>query len=933
MALSFGDLLSNAFHDIKQQTGKKISILQDEIGYAFDPPLSGDTIEKWRYRKTSLSTIQLASLAQAIISYQHPNHDREWLFNFLQKGGDPYPEAACERLFPSTQIIDEIKAAPDKLNTPTAPDLSAYRPPASSGFVGRIQEIDDYKNQLDSRNATAICGMAGIGKTSLAIEIAHAIDPKKPVFWHRFYDQNLNTLIRRLAGFLTHFGAHDLWDIIESARLAGVRPPDVTTCFDTLVVQLSDLDLLLCFDDLQFADGSQELIDFLRRLIEPNQEGKSSAVLITSRRFPNFLPADMRAELGGLSLPDTAQLLTDRGLNLQPDLLSKLHNVTEGNGAFLTLAAVVLQGTKNPAGMIERLATIEDIERFLLEEVNDRLSGQEQRVMEGIAVLSSYPGTRDVLEVMLNLRDVRRTLRMLADQHLLVTVDGENGREYGQHQIIQIFYYEQPSRQKRREMHRNAAEFYELEEIDRYKATLHYAKAGEADRAVQIAAEHLWEIVNEGMAASLLPILESIKAEGLEKDECFELWLAQGQLDSLLGDYENGKERFELAAKKLQELPETEQTNRLKGRVCLYMSELLERQDPPKALEWGQRGLSILKGENNELTAELNIQVGALMMNMGNSGGALEQFLASRDDVKIKNHSLRAKLENNLGIAYWYLGDLSSAIVHSNRALEISTKLRDHLQTARIFTNLGPIKYALEDWAGAVSDLENALVIASRLGSYQFKMGLHINLGRCYYCMGNNDKTVEHSNSGLQMADKIGSGAAVLAKINLAKHHLRVGNLIEAINLLETAEIQAQSDNAQLSLTGIKMIQAETLLAQSRTKQARAKLSSGLEKAQSLGDKQEQGIGWRLKGQLESADGNSVLANQAFQQSADILGTSDRYELALTQLEWGKSLIETGNEPEGYKLIRQAWQIFTKLGAVQDEQFAINLLAENRLPE
>ncbi|MFT7586449.1 MAG: hypothetical protein ACI9EW_002886, partial [Cellvibrionaceae bacterium] len=200
MTLSLGDHLSNALHDIKQQTGKKISILQDEIGYAFDPVLTGDTIEKWRYRKTALSTIQLSCLAETLIGYQHPKHNREWLVIFLEAGGDPYPEAACERIFPTSPTTIEVNQVSQDVIS-SAPDLTAYRPPASSGFVGRTQELSHYKQQLNSKKFAAICGMAGIGKTSLAIEIAQTAK-YEAIFWHRFYDQNLNTFIRRLAGFL-----------------------------------------------------------------------------------------------------------------------------------------------------------------------------------------------------------------------------------------------------------------------------------------------------------------------------------------------------------------------------------------------------------------------------------------------------------------------------------------------------------------------------------------------------------------------------------------------------------------------------------------------------------------------------------------------------------------------------------------------------------
>ncbi|MFT5196442.1 MAG: tetratricopeptide (TPR) repeat protein, partial [Candidatus Promineifilaceae bacterium] len=769
---------------------------------------------------------------------------------------------------------------------------------------------------------------AGIGKTSLAIEIAQTAK-YEAIFWHRFYDQNLNTFIRRLAGFLAHFGRSDLWEMIESARLAGVRPPDVITCFDTLATQLSGIDLLLCFDDLQFADASQELVDFLRRLLEPNEEDANPAVLITSRRFPTFLPADLRSELSGLSLSDTAKLLVKRGLSLSASLTAELHNVTEGHGAFLTLAMVVLQSSQYPADLIKQLATIDDIERFLLEEVNDRLSGQEQRVMEGIAILCGYPGTRDVLEVMLNQRDVRRTLRALTDQHLLASDEGGNGREFSQHQIIQTFYYDQPTRQKKRELHHNAAEFYTLEEVNHFKATLHHAKAGADDLAVRLVAKYLWDMINQGMAATLQPILESIKEEGLAQDDRFELWLALGQLAALLGDYKSGRKQFELAAQALQKLPENERTRQLKGRVCLYMAELLERQEPPEALDWGQRGLAILAGEHSALTAELKVQIGTLMMNMGNMGGALEQFLDCQEDVPAKNLALQVKIDKSLGGVYWHLNNLPLAIEHSEKALEISKNQRDHLQTAQIYTNLGPIKYALENWGGAISDLEKALVIASRLGSYQFTIALHINLGRCYYHAGIAQKTLDHLEIGLKMAEKIGSHFTIHAKINLAKHYLTIDSPTSALDLMETAEKEAMSSNDQLSLAVIHGIQADAFCANADLENARLKIDVALKEAGLIGNPHEQGIGWRIKGKLSFADGDVQAAEIAFANSINLLTPIDRFESALTHLEWGKRLIEKAAHQKGISLINQAHQVFTQLGAARELEVTTELLFSN----
>ncbi|MFK7801875.1 MAG: hypothetical protein AB8G95_09605 [Anaerolineae bacterium] len=932
MALSFGDLLSNALHDIKQQTGKKISILQDEVGYAFDPVLSGDTIEKWRYRKTLLSAVQLASLAEALISYQHPNHNREWLFSFLEKGGDPYPEATCERLFPTAQEAVEETTAAREIDLSTAPDLAAYRPPASSGFIGRTQELDHYKNQLGSRKLTAICGMAGMGKTSLATEIAHAVDIQTAVFWHRFYDQNLNTLIRRLAGFLTHFGKSDLWEMIESARLAGVRPPDVTTCFDTLATQLSGLDLLLCFDDLQFADSSQELVDFLRRLIEPNQDGKNPAILITSRRFPSFLPADLRSELSGLSSTDTAQLLTERGLSLSADLLAELHKVTEGNGAFLTLAAVVLQEAQDPADLIERLATIEDIERFLLEEVNDRLSGQEQRAMEGIAVLSGYPGSRDVLEVMLNQRDVRRTLRTLADQHLLATSEGENGREFSQHQIIQTFYYEQPSRQKKRDMHRHAAEFYELEEVDRFKAVLHYAKAGEADRAVQLTAEHLWEIVNQGMASSLLPILESIKAEGLAEDERFELWLVQGQLDTLMGDYENAEDVLKQAAEALNDSEVSPRNDVLKARVCLHMTELLARQSPQDALEWAQRGLEIVPHGESNLTAALTIQSGTMMMHMGNFGGALETFDVVEPAVLDQDKTLLLDYWLNLTSINMHLSQHRQALEYSKTAVRLSKERREHVKTSRILSNQAYIFYMLGEWNNAINKLEESLGIAKRLGSVNDVLDLSVNLGRLYSDLGNHELAWQHLEHALKASGTKSSRVTMATRLNMGRLLIEEKQFMQADDHLQLALAEAKQQNDQVHIYTIHMHQAESFIKQGNIEHATDLIGKSIENFNQLGDNHSLGICLRVRAELQISNGDLLPAKEDLEQSLTLLKNVDIFQEAVSIGILGKLNLANGDEEIGLSQLKESFSLFQKIGAAGKQAWIQGILvAQNKV--
>jgi hypothetical protein len=99
-----------------------------------------------------------------------------------------------------------------------------------------------------------------------------------------------------------------------------------------------------------------------------------------------------------------------------------------------------LQQETDPASAIDRLVESDDIERYLLSEVDERLTGLEQSVMGAVAVLMGYPGSQDAIEAVLDGENVRRTLRQLTGRHLLAVRAGAKGKEYQQHALVQSFY-------------------------------------------------------------------------------------------------------------------------------------------------------------------------------------------------------------------------------------------------------------------------------------------------------------------------------------------------------------------------------------------------------------------------------------------------------------------------------------------------------------
>jgi len=314
------------------------------------------------------------------------------------------------------------------------------------------------------------------------------------------------------------------------------------------------------------------------------------------------------------------------------------------------------------------------------------------------------------------------------------------------------------------------------------------------------------------------------------------------------------------------------------------------------------------------------------MMNMGNTGGALEQFLDINEGAMQNNPSLQADINRNLGAIYWHLDNLPLAIKHSEKAVALSKAQRNHIQTARVYTNLGPIKYALEDWQGAISDLENALAIASRLGRHESVMALHINLGRCYYYSGMAAKTVEHLHKGLKLANRSGSQFATHAKINLAKHYLSANNPQTALELMDDAENQATKSNDQTSLISIHTIQANAFCILGDLDKASFKVSKALKESKLIGNQYEHGISWRIKGNIDFQNGEITRSNASFERSLKILKPLDRFYSALTQLDWGRALFEQNKPKASQKLLKEANQVFSELGALREKQISSDLI-------
>ena len=267
--------------------------------------------------------------------------------------------------------------------------------------------------------------------------------------------------------------------------------------------------------------------------------------------------------------------------------------------------------------MIERLVEEEDVEGFLLREVDKQLQPEEKTIMSGVAVLLGHPGTRDAIEATLDAGGIRRALHYLSNRYLLLELGGRRDREFTQHAILQAFYYDLLGRRDRQAMHRRAGAYDEREEPDPLRAALHHHLATEDNHAAELATADIWAIVNQGQVGPLRRLLEALEQSSLAPEPRLRVLVALGDLLAFLGESAAAQERYRAASADLQRLPSTPARNAWEARACLGMGTALEHQAPDEALRWLEQGLAAVDGGDVALQAALLNRIGTVRVRAG----------------------------------------------------------------------------------------------------------------------------------------------------------------------------------------------------------------------------------------------------------------------------------------------------------------------------
>jgi len=819
--------------------------------------------------------------AEALAAYQDA---RRILVEEL--GADPGPELRG--------LHERILCGDAELHTPSARTTAPRQLPAAARhFTGRqaeLRTLTDLPEDTATGGGTvvilAIDGMAGIGKTALAIHAAHRLAAKFPD-GQLFIDLHGHT-----QGHPPRTAHEALTWLLRALGVSSQRIPDDTEQAAALYRQeLADSRTMIVLENAATEAQVRPLLP----------GGGSCLVLVTSRRRLKGLDDARVLSLDLLPAPDAVALLRAvAGLGPEPadgPLLDEVAGLCGFLPLALRIAAALLRHRPSwslgqLAGLLReqhgRVQALSDGERDLSAVFNLSYASLDERQQCLWRRLGLIPGPDlDVYAAAALLEadpaDATRRLEDLVDHNLLTSY--APGR-YRLHDLLRA-----------------------------YARAL--AAAGSGPERASALDRLLRYYAHTAQSASILiarypgPELGGnapIHAPALAGPEAARTWL-RAERDNIEAAYASARalglhgHALALAAG----LAEILRTDGPYGRaIDMYQAaaETAERHGHPVA-------------HANALT-ELGM-VQYLAGDLAGAGDTVSRALEICRATGDRSGEAHALIE--LGPVQYLTGDLAGAVDTLSRALEITRSTGNRSGEAFALAELGIARYVTGDLAGAGDALSLALEITRETGRYDDEAAVLDELGRVQRMQGDLPGAVASLSRALEIyrstGNRIGEAFA-LAELGSVRYV--TGDLAGAGDALSLAvEITRATGNRSgeaLALAELGRVQRM----QGDLPGAVASLSRALEIYRSTGNRSNEA--WALNHYAAAVAASDLtrartLYRQALTMNRE-LGKPDDEAAALEGL--GECDLSAGESGAGTRYLRQALEIYERLGMASDTE-------------
>ena len=742
-------------------------------------------------------------------------------------------------------------------------------PRQEAQFVGRTADINWIRQKIAEGNPTQIIclvGMGGIGKSTLAKELAHILRPDFPdgVLWTDISRKQPQEII-------------DSWAAAYGFDYSNL--PNVSERAIAIRSDLADKKGLMILDDVKEATEIENLLP----------SGHHWVVIITTRfqELSFDIGAD-EVKLEPLEISDSYQLLLklvgEKRVSAEREAALKIGRRLEHMPLALQLIAGRLRKNERlnlnhlaerlqePTGIISELDRRGYKMRQSIDLSWDYLDPPLQQLFAFMGVFEGRPFRVSALMAVsqLNRRDTEDGLFELAALSL-VAADGDH--HYRQHPLLADYAHEKLDNNEyayarmsqyyfdyAQEYH---AQYDALEpEWGNFRAAMDVSYKQERwqqlidfTRVLTDAwfgfghfsdARHAFELAYQAAEKLNNPM---VKANNLCR------W---GEAALKQGDFPEAEKHLSDSLHIFQEFKEQKSI----AHVQYLLGHLYQNWGKTEqALEWLNLGLETIDIYGQDESEGLTIKANLLVTRCAAYGTQFKLDEAERDGrdareiaQRLGNKEVEASVWNLLGSNEGDKGmmvqskDESLAQDHFNLALDYhktSLALREALKKeydiAQSLENIAIVLTLLGKMEEAIPSYRKALEIKERMGDIRSVASLHSNLGMAYLLSGDLDSAEQELQRALAIWQQLGHQAgAIFVHHDLGNLYLEKGQLDEAKNHLEIAVQLYEEFHIEPYLFDAVKALAEVYLAMQDTEAATAMAQKALQKAQQEGNESKE---------------------------------------------------------------------------------------------
>jgi len=612
--------------------------------------------------------------------------------------------------------------------------------PAVRAFVGRDAELSQLLSIITQSQVAVIWGVAGVGKTTLAVKSIEPLRGKRSISYVRLRTwSNLIGVLMPFARFLGKLRRTKLLHYLSSTTqpAVGDLPP-------ILKEDLEGIDAALYFDDLQ--DAPQDLQHFIKQLVEAKPEFPNLAIVLISRPLPHIIDRRevavtkrvVEVKLEGLDKA-SARLLVRPEIIAKPEEFEEVYKRTGGVPLLLELA----QSTTRPAYTSDAAA-------FVQNEIMKRLSAG---AFDLVSLASVFRSTvkRDALFVLPAAR--AETLDELVRFDLLR--ERPDGR-FDIHDLVREFVYTKLTPQQLIEFHTAAAEFLGRSEEPRdvLERIYHLDRAGQTAAAATAAIADGWRLITAGLYRELLATVENLSGKGLDPNGVMALDELKSDLYAKMESWEPAFDHAKAALDRSLELNRKEAAGRLYGKVAWLEAQ---RGLTDGAIVHFNESIQLLTaagaaGAGDLAHAELNL--GIALLRRDEVGAALPHLERAAELGRgAGKPMLSAEASLLIGKTLAERGELGIARTRVNEAIShLEGAEGTERSRAEALLLLGELALKEKNFDEAISHLEESLELCEELEIIDLAVRLAQQLVSAYTAIGDTESADLYAKKAQQWA-------------------------------------------------------------------------------------------------------------------------------------------------------------------------------------